>query len=203
MTKSSIKTLCLAFFLIFTIFLFSNCASRRPIVLENVYAQPDIDFGAYKKIMIAGLITKPEIKADKNFNLLIEDEFNKIGYDVVGADEFNTFLDEFEYSSEELLNPDTLKKIREHLGVEAIIMGEVQRYEIKKKKGHIPFIVGEGVILIEETDTICDISLLIEMIETKEGNNVWSCSVSCSEKKGKPEKLIRNMIRDSLSTIPW
>lgn|GEM_PF-2701310 len=202
MTKSSIKTSCLAFFLIFTIFLFSNCASRRPIVLENVYTQPDIDFGAYRKIANVGFIAGPEIKDDTNFNVLVEEEFKKNGYVVVGADEFNTFLDEFGYSSEELLDPDTLKKTREHLGVEAIIMGEVQRYEIKKKKGHIPFTVGEGLILVEETNYICDISLNIEMIETTKGSNVWSCSVSCSEKKGKPEKLFRNMIRDSLSTIP-
>jgi hypothetical protein len=182
--------------------LFSNCASRRPIILENVYAQPDIDFGAYRKIANVGFIASPDIKADKNFNVLVEEEFNKSGYDVVGTDEFTSFLDELGYSSEGLLDPDSLRRIRERLGVTAIIRGTVQEYEIKKKKGHMPFIIGEGVILIEETDYICDISLNIEMIETTTGNNVWSCSVSCSEKKGKPEKLIRNMIRDSLSTIP-
>jgi hypothetical protein len=111
-------------------------------------------------------------------------------------------MDQFGYSREDLLDPDTLKRIKEQFGAEAIIKGRVQKYEIKKKKGHIPLTIGEGFILIEETDTICDIALFIEMIETKEGNNVWSCSVSCSEKKEKPEKLIRNMIRDSLSTIP-
>jgi len=196
------QTFFLAFFLVVYVFLFSGCTSKRPIILENVYTQPDIDFGIYKKIAIAELMVSQEIKDDRNFNVLVEDEFNKSGYDVVGKDELNSVLDEFGYSSEDLSSPDTLNKIRERLGVTAIIRGAVQKYEIKKKKGHIPFIIGEGVILIEETDYFCDISFNMEMIETAEGNNVWSCSVSCSEKKGKPEKLIRNMIRDSLSTIP-
>ena len=202
MMKHSIKIFCLAFFLIVHIFLFSNCAAKRPIILENVYTQPDIDFGNYKKIAIVGLTASLEIKNDDNVNVLVEDEFSKNGYDVVGMEELNSVLDEFEYSSEDLSNPDALKKIRDRLGVAAIIRGAVQKYEIKKTKDHMPFIIGEGIILIEETKYICDISLIIEMIETTEGNNVWSCSVSCSEKKGKPEKLIRNMIRDSLNTIP-
>jgi hypothetical protein len=199
--KSSITTFCLSVSLISNIFLFSSCASKRPIILENVYAQPGIDFGVYKKVAVAEFIPSPEIKDEINFTFLVEDEFLKNGYDVVDRDEFNSVLDEFGYSSEDVLDPDALKKVGERLGVKAIIRGEVQQFESKNKKDHTPLTVGEGFILIEETKYICDISMNIEMIETKEGNKVWSCSVSCSERKGKPEQLVRNMIRDSLDTM--
>jgi len=198
---SRMKILILVCLLIFLIILVM-CAPKRPIILENVFSQPDVDFKTYQKVAVLEFIPNPDVKKDKKFNDLVEGEFREKGYYVVGMDEFNSVLEDFGFSSEDLTNPYVLKKIRERLYVTAIIRDEVQQYEIKKKKDYTFFIWEGGASTVVTNIYICDISLIIEMIEVQEGNKVWSCSISCNQKKGKPDKLIRNMLRDSLNTIP-
>lgn len=195
-----IKTLiftCLIMFL----FMFVDCA-RRPIVLEDVYSKTNIDFNTYKRLAVIEFTPNIRVKKNKTITDIFEDEFQKQGYDVISADEVSSVLEDFGFSREDLSNPDVLNKVSEKLDIKAVIRGEVQEYEVEKKDEYIPIWVSDALIDFGGKIYFCDINLMVEMIESQEGKKVWSCSISCSEKKGKPERLIRSMIRNSLSTIP-
>ena len=195
-----IKILTLVCLLIFLVIFLVVCAPKRPIVLDKVFSQPDVDYGLYQRLAIVEFTPNPQVKKRKNITDIFEDEFNKQGYDIVSTDEFNSALEEFGFSSEDLSDPEVLNRVSEKLNISAIIKGETDKYEIKKKDNIIPIITEDVSFVVVDKVDICDIALTIEMIAAREGNKVWSCSISCSQKKGKPEQLIRNMIRKCLNT---
>ncbi len=187
--------------LFMSLFMFMDC-TRHPIVLENVYFKTNIDFNAYKRIAVIEFSPNTIVRKGKTITNIFEDEFKKQGYDVISADEISSVLVEFGFSREDLLNPEILNKVSDKLQVKAVIRGEVQEYEVEKKDEYVPILVSDSLIFVGGKIFLCDIDLMIEMIEGQEGKKVWSCSISCRKKKGKPERLIRNMIRNFLSTIP-
>lgn len=197
---SRIKFLILVCLLIFLIIFLVVCASKRPIIVDKVFSQPEVDYDLYQRLAIVEFTPNPQVKKRKNITDIFEDEFRKQGYDIVGRDELNSVLEELGFSSEDLSNPEVLNLISEKLSLSAIIKGVTDNYEIKKKNDLFPVITEDVTLLMVDKVYICDISLTIEMIAVQEGNKVWSCSISCSKKKGKPEKLIRNMIRKCLNT---
>lgn len=188
-------------FLFMFLLVFVACA-RRPVVLENVYSKTNIDFNTYKRLAVIEFTPNIIVKKNKTITDIFEDEFQKQGYDVIRADEVSSVLEDFGFSREDLTNPEILNKMSEKLDIKAVIRGEVQEYEVEKKDEYIPIWVSDALIDFGGKIYLCDINLMIEMIESQEGKKVWSCSISCRKKKGKPERLIRNMIRNSLSTIP-
>ena len=193
-----IKILILIYLLIFLIIFLVVCAPKRPIIVDRIFSQPDVDYGLYQRLAIVEFNPNPQVKKRKNITDIFEDEFNKQGYDIVSADEFNSVLEESGFSSEDLSDPEVLNRVSEKLNISAVIKGATDKYEIKEKDDIIP-IMTEGVtLLMQDKVYVCDIALTIEMIAAQEGKKVWSCSISCSKKKGKPEKLIRNMIRKCL-----
>ena len=195
-----IKILILVCLLIFLIIFLVVCAPKRPIILKKVFSQPDVDYDLYQRLTIVEFTPNPQVKKRKNITDIFEDEFNKQGYDIVSTDEFNSVLKEFGFSSEDLSDPKVLNRVSEKLNISAVIKGATNKYEIKKKDNIIPIITEDVTLLMPNKVYVCDIALTIEMIAAQEGNKVWSCSISCSKKKGKPEKLIRNMIRKCLNT---
>lgn len=195
-----VKTLIFMFLFMFLL-VFVACA-RRPVVLENVYSKTNIDFNTYKRLAVIEFTPNIIVKKNKTITDIFEDEFQKQGYDVIRADEVSSVLEDFGFSREDLTNPEILNKMSEKLDIKAVIRGEVQEYEVEKKDEYIPIWVSDALIDFGGKIYLCDINLMIEMIESQEGKKVWSCSISCRKKKGKPERLIRNMIRNSLSTIP-
>jgi Zn-finger protein len=198
--NARIKILILVCLLIFLFIFLVVCAPKRPIVLDKVFSQPDVDYDLYERLAIVEFTPNPQVKKRKNITDIFEDEFNKQGYDIVSMDEFNSVLKEFGFSSEDLSDPDVLNRVSEKLNISAVIKGTTNKYEIKKKSDFIPISTGDVTFALVDKVYICDIALTVEMIAAQEGNKVWSCSMSCSKKKGKPEKLIRNMIRDCLNT---
>lgn len=182
-------------------FMFIVCA-RHPIVLESVYAKPDVDFNNYKRLAIVEFAPNTIVKKERTITHIFEDEFQKQGFDIVRADEVHSILKNFGFSREDLSNPEILNDVSEKLHVKAVMRGEVKEYEVKKKDEYVPIAVPNGIIDVGGKIYICDISLMVEIRDGQEGKTIWSCSISCSKKKGKPERLIRNMIRDSLSTLP-
>ncbi len=183
------------------LFMFVVCA-RRPIVLEDVYSKTDIDFNTYKRLAVIEFTPNIRVRKDKTITDIFEDEFQKQGYDVVSADKVSSVLEDFGLSREDLSNPEILNKVSQKLHVKAVIRGELQEYEVEEKDEFVPIFVSDALINFGGRIYLCDIDLTIEMIEGQRGKKVWSCSISCSKKKGRPGRLIRNMIRDSLSTIP-
>jgi hypothetical protein len=198
--NARIKILILVCLLIFLIIFLVLCAPKRPIILDKVFSQPDVDYDLYQRLAIAEFTPNTQVKKRKNITDIFEDEFNKQGYDIVSTDEFNSVLKEFGFSSEDLSDPEVLNRVSEKLSISAIIKGVTDKYEIKKKNDLIPISTGDATFMLVDKVYICDIALTVEMIAAQEGNKVWSCSMSCSKKKGKPEKLIRNMIRECLNT---
>ena len=181
-------------------FMFIVC-TRRPIILESVYAKPDVDFNNYRRLAIVEFAPDMIVKKERTITHIFEDELQKQGFDIVGADEVHSVLKNFGFSREDLLNPEILNDVSEKLQVQAVMRGEVKEYEIKKKDEYVPIAFPGGIIDVGGKIYICDISLRVEMRDGREGKSIWTCSMSCSKKKGKPERLIRNMIKDSLSKI--
>ena len=198
--NSRIKILILVCLLIFLIIFLVVCAPKRPIILEKVFSQPDVDYDLYQRLAIVEFTPNPQVKKRKNITDICEDEFRKKGYDIVSTDEFNSVLEELRFSSEDLSDPEVLNRVSEKLNISAIIKGATNKYEIKKKSDLIPIVTEDATFVLVDKVYICDIALTIEMIAARVGNKVWSCSMSCSKKKGKPEKLIRDMIRECLNT---
>jgi hypothetical protein len=195
-----IKILILICLLIFLIIFLVVCAPKRPIIVDKIFSQPDVDYNLYQRLAIVEFTPNPQVKKRKNITDIFEDEFNKQGYDIVSADEFNSVLEESGFSREDLSDPEVLNRVSEKLNISAVIKGATDKYEVKEKDDIIP-IMTEGVaLLMQDKVYVCDIALTIEMIAAQEGNKLWSCSISCSKKKGKPEKLIRNMIRKCLNS---
>ncbi|MFC2161941.1 hypothetical protein ACFLRX_09855 [Acidobacteriota bacterium] len=175
------------------------CAQKPPIILDKVFSQPDVDYDLYERLAIMEFTPNPQVKKRKNITDVFEDEFRKQGYDIVGRDEFNSVLAEFGFSSEDLSDPEVLNRVSEKLNISAVIKGTTNKYEIKKKNSMVPIVTEAVSYVLVDTEYICDIALTIEMIAAREGNEVWSRSISYSQKNGKPEKLIRNMIRECLN----
>ena len=194
--KKLLICVCLSiFFLMFIV------CTRRPIILESVYAEPDVDINNYRRLAILEFAPDTIVKKERTITRIFEDEFQKLGFDIVGADEVHSALKNFGYSRQDLLNPENLNDVSEKLQVQAVLRGEVKEYEVKKKDEYVPIAFPGGIIDAGGKINICDISLMVEMRDGREGKTIWTCSMSCSKKKGKPERLIRNMIRVSLSTI--
>jgi len=187
---------------IFLIILLADCAPKRPIILDIVFSQPGIDFKIYKKIAILEFTPNPKVKKKMKFCDVVGDEFRIKGYDVVTRHEFDSVLQEFGFSIEDLSDIEVLNKVSERLKISAIIKGYINRYEVREKEDYMPVIIENVGTTIVEKKYICDISFNIEMIEANDGNKIWSCSIYCDNKKGKPEKLIRKMIKNCLDTIP-
>lgn len=198
--NARIKILILVCLLIFLIIFLVVCAPKHPIVLDKVFSQPDVDYDLYQRLAIMEFTPNPQVKKRKNITDIFEDEFRKQGYDIVSTDEFNSVLKEFGFSSEDLSDPEVLNRVSEKLSLSAIIKGMTDKYEIKKKSDLIPIMTENVTLLMPDRVYVCDITLTVEMIAAQKGDKVWSCSMSCSKKKGKPEKLIRNMIRKCLNT---
>ena len=195
-----IKILICVCLLIF-FFMFIVC-TRLPIILESVYARPDVDFNNYRRLAIVEFAPNTIVKKERTITHIFEDEFQKQGFDIVRADEVHSVLKNFGFSREDLLNPKILNDVSEKLHVKAVMRGEVKEYKVKKKHEYVLIVFPGGIIDAGGKIYICDISLMVEMRDGREGKTIWTCSMSCSKKKGKPERLIRNMIRNSLSTIP-
>ncbi len=195
-----IKILILVCLLIFLIMFLVLCAPKRSIILDKFLSQPDVDYNLYQRLAIVEFTPNPQVKKRKNITDVFEDEFRKQGYDIVSRDEFNSVLEEFGFSSEDLSDPEALNRVSEKLNISAIIQGVTNKYDIKKKNETFPIITEDVTLVMVDKVYICDIALTVEMIAAEEGNKVWSCSISCSQKKGKPEKLIRNMIRKCLNS---
>lgn len=180
----------------------SMACVKHPIILENVFTQSNINFKTYKRLAVAEFTPNPLVKKAKKITDVFEDEFRRKGYDVIGVDEVNSVLKDFGFSGEDLSDPEVMKKVCKRLDAEAIFRGAVPRYEVKKRNEFFAVPAGNVIVFVGGKVYYCDISLMIEMLEAREGNRMWSCSISCSKKKGKPEKLVRTMIRSSLNTIP-
>jgi hypothetical protein len=183
--NARIKILILFCLLIFLIIFLVVCAPKRPIVLDKVFSQPDVDYDLYQRLAIMEFTPNPQVKKRKNITDIFEDEFSKQGYDIVSTDEFNSVLKEFGFSSEDLSDPEVLNRVSEKLNISAVIKGVTDKYEIKKKSGFIPISTGDATFMLADKVYICDIALTVEMIAARERNKVWSCSISCSKKKGK------------------
>ncbi len=181
-----IKILILVCLLIFLIMFLVLCAPKRPIILDKFFSQPDVDYNLYQRLAIMEFTPNPQVKKRKNITDVFEDEFRKQGYDIVSRDEFNSVLEEFGFSSEDLSDPEVLNRVSEKLNISAIIQGVTDKYEIKKKDDIFPIITEDVTLVMVDKVYICDIALTVEMIAAEEGNKVWSCSISCSQKKGKP-----------------
>lgn len=194
--KNLLICVCLSIFFL----IFITC-TKRPILLESVYAKPDVDFNNYRRLAIVEFAPDKKVKKERTITHIFEDEFQKQGFDIVGADEVNSVLKNFGFSREDLLNPEILKDVSDKLHVRAVLRGEIKEYEVKKKDEYIPIAFPGGIIDAGGKINICDISLMVEMRDSREGKTIWTCSMSCSKKKGKPERLIRNMIRGSLGAI--
>jgi len=197
--NARIKILTLVCLLIFLIIFLVVCAPKRPIILDKVFSQPDVDYDLYERLAIVEFTPNPQVKKRKNITDIFEDEFKKQGYDIVSMEEFNSVLEEYGFSSEDLSDSEVLNRVSEKLNISAIIKGVTDKYEIKKKSGLIPISTGDVTFMLVDKVYICDIALTIEMIAAQEGNKIWSYSISCTKKKGRPEKLIRNMIRKCLN----
>jgi hypothetical protein len=194
--KRLLICVCLSIFF----FLFIVC-TRHPIILENVYAKPDVDFNTYRRLAIVEFAPDTIVKKERTITHIFEDEFQKQGFDIIGADEVHSVLKNSGFSREDLLNPEILNNVSEKLHVKAFVRGEVKEYKVKKKDEYVPIAFPGGIIDVGGKIYFCDISLRVEMKDSREGKTIWTCSMSCNKKKGKPERLIRNMIRDSLRTI--
>ena len=194
------KRLLICVCLSISFFMFIVC-TRRPIILENVYAKPDVDFNTYRRLAIVEFAPDTIVKKERTITHIFEDEFQKQGFDIIGADEVHSVLKNSGFSREDLLNPEILNNVSEKLHVKAFVRGEVKEYKVKKKDEYVPIAFPGGIIDVGGKIYFCDISLRVEMKDSREGKTIWTCSMSCNKKKGKPERLIRNMIRDSLRTI--
>lgn len=144
------------------------CTTKRALILEKVFVKPDINFKKYTRLAILEFSPNPQIKKNKKFNDLVEDELHKKRYDVVCMDEFNCVLEEYGYSSEDLFEPQVSNKIIERLNITAIIKGTIHKYELEEEKDYMPPIIKEhGTVHIYEISYVCNISFRIEMIEVQ------------------------------------
>ncbi len=176
------------------------CAGQ-PIVIKDVFTQPKVDVKKYKRIVVSEFTPNPLVKKNLNMTDIIEDELNKSGYEVVGGGELNSILESLGHSGEELTSPEILIKAAQELKAEAIIRGEVRTYRVKENDEYVPFVTPDLIMAVSGKTYQCDIDLTVEIREAQEGKTVRSSSISCTKKKGRPEKLIRNMIRDYLSEM--
>lgn len=199
-TKTKILVLILLLF--FVILTIVNCATKKPILPEKIFYRYDIDYDIYERMVVLEFTPNPQVKKGKNISDIFEDETRKNGYLVISINEFNSVLEDFGFSKENLTDPEVLKIVSEKLNISAVIKGIVNHYQVEKKKGTRVFIAAELPLIMVDTKYYCDISLNIDMIEVQEGNKIWSSSISCNKKKGNPEKVLRKMIRNCLKTIP-
>ena len=203
MIPSRIKAYMMFFLLLPLFFLMLNCASSKQIHPKNVYFHPTADFSKYKRIAIfLDFNQLPEERREGILFSFIKEELEKSGYDVLSK----------AYSIKNLSDLETLFKIRDKLNISAIVKYKVDRYDFKKekKKSVEPFLSGivetlpVQSIQKEKALFIFDFSMRLEMIEAQQGNEVWSCSLSCERQKveGDRRELLRQMIKNCVRTIP-
>lgn len=217
-TPAKIKPLALVYLLIFLIFMLLNCASTKPILPQYVFSSPGIDFSKFKRIAIIldpiflDLEYLSEEEMYENINNFFEQELEKRGYDILSSSDLISFLENGGFSIKDLSNPEILHMIKNNLNISAIIKAAVKIYEYEPKTKRVEHFhrvtpTSDSPKIYSTEDALVfmfDISLVLEMIEAQQGNNVWTCSISCDKKKveGYPYKLIRKIIKNCVITIP-
>jgi hypothetical protein len=213
MIPAKIKTNMLGFLLLASFFLTLNCASSKQMQPRNVYLDPNADFSKYKRqAILLDLNQLPEGRRELSLYSVFEEELQNLGYDVLGRREFFSFLEHEGFPIEEISDPRVLSDIRNELKISAIMKVTVDRYEFEEKEKRVTRIEKlEPLTLQPHWDRIyviseytVDLSFVFDMIETAQGNQVWSCSISCEKEKVEEDryKLIRAMIKKCLKTIP-
>jgi hypothetical protein len=177
------------FLLMFLFSMMLNCASSKQMQPRNVYLDPNADFSKYnRQAILLDLNQLPEERREFSLYSVFEEELQKLGYDVLGRREIFSFLKNEGFPIEEISDPRVLSDIRNKLKISAIMKVTVNRYEFEEKE--------KRVTRIERLEPLT--------IETAQGNQVWSCSISCEKEKVEEDryKLIREMIKKCLRTIP-
>ena len=206
MIPSKVKAHVLAFSLLSLFFLTLNCVSSKQIHPQDVYIHPNADFSKYKRIAIfLDFNQLPEERREGILFILLKEELEKRGYDILS----NAF------SVKNLSEPKKISDMRDELNISAIVKISVEKYEFKKKKQSAEKFFSrdyssDGTRKPDWYTTeyyfiyILDFSLTLVMIETEQGNKVWSSSISCEKKEveGSRHEFIRQMINNCLRTIP-
>jgi hypothetical protein len=213
MIPAKVNANMLGFLLLASFFLTLNCASSKQIQPRNVYLDPNAEFSKYKRQAIfLDLNQLPEGRRELSLYSVFEEELQKLGYDVLGRREFFSFLKSEGYAIEEMPDPRVLSDIRNELKISAIMKVTVNRYEFEEKEKRVTRIEKLEPLTMEPvlnrifviSEYTVDLSFVLDMIATAQGNQVWSCSISCEKEKVEEDryKLIREMIKKCLRTIP-
>ncbi len=101
----------------------------------EVKIYPTVDLGKYKKVTIIDFEPAPENpNSGKDVSKLVASELRKKGFEVIEGKEVEKVLENLNLKKSEITE-NALSKIGEALGVDAIVIGKVPRYEGREAGG--------------------------------------------------------------------
>lgn len=192
-----------------------NCGPKLVVPkAENVFSQPNTDYEVFKKVAFFVDFTElPKTAHDDILLFITEDELRKLRYKVVSHSEFASFYNRNQFRKEDLYQAEKLSRIRDEFQVEAIFKGTMEEYNTVKREETPIFMdkttrspvyyVPAGNVTSTVKDVV-DMKLHLEMIDSQNGQKIWSCSLVCNQLKIQRNwyLLFRRMIQDCLRTIP-
>lgn len=174
------------------------------IKTDYEYSKAHIDYSHYKNLGIL-LFEDDELedKILKKITLFAEEEFRRKKFNIVPSQEMDSFLSDSQISRQNLKAPKALERMRNALNISALVWGSVNQYVITPEIYADPLTLPSARSADYQVFNLCDISMTIEIIDTKNGDIIWSSEVYSmgGRIKGNTDWLIRRMVKECLKTI--
>lgn len=193
----------------------SNCSPKLTIPQPvNVTSQPGINFSQNNKIAVIIDFSKIDLQnQDPLLAFITEDELRKRKFDVVSHNEFISYITRNQIKNENLYQPESLSKVAKYFGISAVLQGTMEKlnrnlteetpiFMDTSKRAPNYYIPAGNVASV--TRNLVDMDLKLELIDTRQGKKIWSCSISCERLNASKiwYLVFRQMIQNSLNTIP-
>lgn len=194
--------------IILWLFSYSSCTTAPlewKIKTDYQYSKSGIDYSLYTNLGIL-LFEDDELedKILKKITFFAEEEFRKKKFNIVPSLEIDSFLSDSQISRQNLKAPEALERMRNALNISALVWGSVNQYVVRPEIYADPLTLPSPRSADYQVFNLCDISMTIEIIDTKNGDIIWSNEVYSigGRIKGNPDWLIRRMVKECLKTVP-
>jgi hypothetical protein len=180
-----------------TAFLFScifmvSCAS-----VPTSYIHPSSDFTSIKKVAVLPFsnFTQDQFAGQKIQDIFVIELLSRNIVDIAEAGEVHRILNDNRVTDVEKMSQDAIKKVGSDLGVQALVLGTVQEFQIDRMG----------------PTASASVVLSFKMIEVDSGVVIWTTSVS-REGAGlatklfgfgaaKKSKVARDLVREALKSL--
>ncbi len=171
----------------------SGCSSTR---VMKYYARPNTDISSIKRIAVLPLepLTTDKFAGEKIRRLVITEMLSR-GIDVIEPGEVTRLLVELKVKSLSTISSENIKEIGETLGVDAVMMGSVEAFQVSSYVAASYPEVSISLRLLETSSS----SIIWSVWHTSGGASFWTRHFGAESKT--LSEAARKLVHEAIDTL--